>query len=196
MRNGTIQGALAAHLWARSWARVSRGAGAALVIAATAAACGSGAEAPPGTIGTLAPPFAAATLEDDTVELGELRGEAVLVNIWATWCAPCRREMPGLAELHERFRGDGFQVVAVSVDARGGVRSIREFVEEYRIPFTVLHDPEQQVTRAFRTFGVPESILLDRDGRVIERWFGEIDALEESVIASVREALGSGSESG
>lgn len=153
-------------------------------------ACGVEGEAPAGAVGTLAPDFGAVTLEGDSLDLGELQGEAVLVNIWATWCPPCREEMPGLDALHERFIEDGFRIVAVSIDSHRAARDVREFVEAYGLGFTVLLDPHQRVTRAFRSVGVPESILLDREGRVTRRWVGAIDPLSEEVVASVRAALG------
>lgn len=186
----TRRGVPGAGAW--YWAAWRRAAGALIVCAlATAVLGGCGGEdtAPPGAVGTRAPAYAAPTLEGDTLALDALRGEAVLVNVWATWCPPCREEMPGLVELHERFQGEGFRVVAASIDTRRAARDVRAFVDRHGITFPVLLDPEQRVTRAFRTVGVPESILLDREGRVVRRWVGEIDPLSEEIVESVREAL-------
>ena len=189
-----VEGTVAAGRGAGAWARAEwRRAAGALAMGALATlsliGCGGEDPAPVGSAGALAPAYAAPTLEGDTLALEALRGEAVLVNVWATWCPPCREEMPGLVELHERFREDGFRVVAASIDTRRAARDVRAFVEKHGITFPVLLDPEQRVTRAFRTLGVPESILLDREGRVVRRWVGEIDPLSAEIVESVREAL-------
>jgi peroxiredoxin len=166
--------------------------GTTLMIVLFAAGCSEAEGGPPGAVGTRAPEYAAVTLEGDTVSLAQLRGQAVMLNIWATWCPPCRDEMPSLQELHETYADAGLQVVAVSIDRRSAVGEVRDFVEEYELSLTILHDADERVTRTFRTVGVPETILLDREGRVVQRWIGKIDGMDESVQAAVRTALGAG----
>jgi peroxiredoxin len=139
--------------------------------------------------GSPAPDFAAATLAGEPVALSDLRGNAVVLNIWATWCPPCREEMPGLEQLHRTYADEGLRVVGVSIDGRSGAGEIQRFVDETALTFTILHDPDERVTRAFRTVGVPETILIDREGRVVQRWIGKIDPMAESITAPVREAL-------
>ncbi|MEX2581857.1 MAG: TlpA disulfide reductase family protein [Gemmatimonadota bacterium] len=126
-------------------------------------------------VGAPVPDFAAATLEGDTVTLAGLAGEHVLLNIWATWCVPCREEMPDLQEIFETYSDRGLRVVGVSIDqayARGEVES---FVERHDIGFTILHDAESRITRSYRTIGVPETFLISPEGTLIARWFGQID---------------------
>ncbi|CAN5363454.1 hypothetical protein BH24GEM3_BH24GEM3_14980 [soil metagenome] len=142
--------------------------------------------------GDPAPAFAAATLDGDTLSLAALQGEAVLLNIWATWCLPCREEMPGLQRLHEELGEQGLRVVGVSIDSRGASRDVRDFLASHGISFTILHDPEERVTRAFRTTGVPETFLIDRQGRIVRRWIGLFDPTSEDTRSSVREALAAG----
>jgi peroxiredoxin len=142
--------------------------------------------------GDAAPAYAAPAMAGDTVVLADLRGEAVMLNIWATWCAPCREEMPGLQQLHETYADAGLRVIGVSIDASGLAGEIRHFTEQYGISFTILHDPAESVMRAFRARAVPETFLIDREGRVVRRWIGKFDPVAEDSHESVRRALGQG----
>jgi cytochrome c biogenesis protein CcmG, thiol:disulfide interchange protein DsbE len=114
----------------------------------------------------------------------------VMLNIWATWCFPCRREMPSFEALHREYGEDGFRVVAVSIDKHGAEREIRDFLEEYGITFTVLYDPDHEIVRRFNTIGVPETFLIDRNGVVVRHWIGRIDGHSELIRAPIRDALG------
>lgn len=143
-------------------------------------------------VGEPAPAYAAATLAGDTVALRELRGQAVLLNLWATWCPPCREEMPGLQALHEEFAEEGLRVVGVSIDAESADAEVRRFLRENAITFTILHDPRERVSRTFRTTGVPETFLINREGMLVARWIGAFDPLSEDARAKVRAALAEG----
>src|SRR5690606_9627000 len=90
----------------------------------------------PLAIGDVAPDYGAPTLGGDTIRLESLRGSPVLLNVWATWCPPCREEMPALQELHERYADRGLRVVGVSVDSRGAEAAIRQFLDEGGLTFT------------------------------------------------------------
>lgn len=162
----------------------------ATTLAFVLAGCGEAERRAPPTAGNPAPQYAAPTLSGDTLALADLRGQAVLLNIWATWCPPCREEMPALEALHRDMADDGLRVVAVSVDSRSAAGDVQQFLDEFGITFTVLHDPDEQVSRTFRTTGVPETYLIDRDGTIAKRWIGKIDAASEEVRGPVREALG------
>lgn len=138
--------------------------------------------------GDSAPAYGARSIEGDSVVIRDLDG-AVLVNVWATWCIPCRSEMPALEDLHQGWRERGLHVVAVSIDEASMTGDVTRFVEDLGITFTVLRDPQQRVTRAFRTTGVPESFLFGRDGRLVKRWIGQFDPLAGASIDAVRAAL-------
>lgn len=153
-------------------------------------ACGESPRAGVPTAGEPAPAFAAPLLGGDTLALADLRGQTVVLNIWATWCPPCREEMPGLEALHQQYAGDGLQVVGVSIDSRAAATEVRRFLDDNQISFTILHDADERVTRAFRTAGVPETFLIDREGRVVKRWIGKIDPQSEEIQTLVRETLG------
>ncbi|CAN5658035.1 hypothetical protein BH23GEM9_BH23GEM9_23650 [soil metagenome] len=152
-----------------------------------AAAC----TAPPArvAVGELAPAFAAARLDGANVSLRELQGEVVLLNVWATWCFPCRREMPAFEDLHRDLGTAGLHVIAVSIDAASAARDVAEFIAEYDLTFDILHDPAQQVTRAFQTIGVPETYLIGADGRLLRHWIGRIDPRADNIRGPVIEAL-------
>ena len=154
-----------------------------------AMACGKTDDFHPLKVGDAAPAYAAVTVSGDTLSLSEMRGHAVLINTWATWCPPCSAEMPGFQQLFAMFADSGLLVLGVSIDQAGADSKIREFVSHHALRFTIARDPEQRISRSFGAIGVPETLLLDRDGILIERWTGQIDPMSAGVIAKVREAL-------
>lgn len=127
-------------------------------------------------VGAPAPEYVAATLAGDSVSLASLRGNVVLLNLWATWCAPCRHEVPFLQSLHERHGKDGLAVVGVSLDARGARQAVEEFAREYGVTYRILVDPEMRAMDTYRVLGLPASFLIDRSGTL--RWmrFGPLAA--------------------
>jgi len=141
----------------------------------------------PVEVGTRAPDFVATDLEGNPVRLADLAGEVVLLNIWATWCPPCREEMPSMQRLHEKMAPAGLRIIAVSVDAPIG-RSDRagnpggdvaKFAEQMGLSFDIWHDPEGGIQRTYRTTGVPESFVIDRGGTIVKKVIGptEWDAM-------------------
>ncbi|MBI4409843.1 MAG: TlpA family protein disulfide reductase [Gemmatimonadetes bacterium] len=147
--------------------------------------------------GDVAPPFAAPALTGDTVRLEDLRGRVVLLNVWATWCAPCRWEMPALERLSAELAPQGLAVLAVSVDAPlGGVDAlgnpggdVRAFVAELGLTFTVLLDPRAQIQRRYGVTGLPTTFLIGRDGRVVRKVFGPARWDEPPHSADIRALL-------
>jgi cytochrome c biogenesis protein CcmG, thiol:disulfide interchange protein DsbE len=137
-----------------------------------------------------APSYAAMDLAGDTVRLVDLRGEVVVLNLWATWCHPCREEMPALQALHEALADRGLRVVGVSIDGRSSADLIPGFLEEVGVTFPILRDPEERVVRAFTTMGVPETFLIGRDGTLLHRWIGAFDPMAPEHRSRVEAALG------
>jgi len=123
-------------------------------------------------VGKRAPDFAAVNLATgDSVSLKkEYANQVTLVNIWATWCIPCRTEMPAMERLYQVYGPKGFRIAAVSID-EGGIEDVRAFVKEYALTFDVLHDATGEIQREYQTTGVPESFLLDKDGIIVKRVF-------------------------
>ena len=161
----------------------------AAVLLLLGAACGRREDFHPLKVGDPAPAYATVTVGGDTISLGALRGHAVLINTWATWCPPCTAEMPGLQRLFAAFADSGLLVIGVNIDQPGAEAKIRDFVARHALRFTIAADPDQRISRTFGTIGVPETFLLDRNGRLVERWTGQIDPMSADVIAKVREAL-------
>jgi peroxiredoxin len=127
-------------------------------------------------------------LEGQAVRLSAYRGQVVLVNLWATWCPPCREEMPSMEKLHQRLREKGFVLLAVSED-EGGAGVVRPFVEQMRLTFRVLLDPGGDVGRKYGVWGYPESFLVDREGRIVERVIGPRDWGAPAEIARIEALL-------
>ena len=107
--------------------------------------------------------------------LASYRGDVVVLNIWATWCPPCRAEMPSLERLHREFARRGLKIVAVSVDEPGTADAIRDFAKEYGLTFEILHDETKRIQRDFRTTGVPETFVIARDGIIRKKLIGADD---------------------
>lgn len=154
--------------------------GAALIAAFLGAREVFRAERGPVGVGTGAPNFAALTLDTTlatqrTKTLADYRGDVVLLNIWATWCAPCRVEMPSMQKLHDSFVDRGLRVVAVSVDDPGMEDGIRAFAAEYGLTFEILHDPTGAIKARYHTTGLPESAVIGRDGVIRKRVAGAED---------------------
>lgn len=131
-------------------------------------------EISPVSVGSRAPEFRAVNLaSNDTVGLADYRGSVVLLNIWATWCDPCREEMPSIQRLQDIFP-DGFRVAAVSID-EAGPEVVREFQRRFELTFDILHDRARRVERIYQTTGVPETFIIDRQGIIRKRMIGAHD---------------------
>ena len=126
----------------------------------------------PVTVGREAPDFTAVDMSTgDTVSLADYRGEVVLLNLWATWCAPCRQEMPSMERLQAILGPEGLKIVAVSVDF--GTREIEEFVEELGLTFDILYDGTQRLDAIYQTTGLPETFVIDRHGVIVKKTWQE-----------------------
>lgn len=142
-------------------------------------------------IGAPVPAYAAALLAGDSVTLAALRGKVVLLNVWATWCHPCRDEIPELQALHERYAARGLELVGVSVDAESADNAIRAFMRDFRMTYPVWRDPGERVSAQFHIVGVPATFLIDRDGVLRWRKTGPIQPGDATLAAALEEALGS-----
>jgi peroxiredoxin len=133
-----------------------------------------------GRAGFPAPDFALRDLDGRTHHLSDFRGKVVFLNLWATWCPPCRMEMPSMERLHQRLRGKDFVMLAVSED-ESGAAAVQPFVQEMGLTFPVLLDPEGAVPPHYGVTGYPETFLIDRSGRVINHTIGPENWDSESV---------------
>lgn len=136
-------------------------------------------------VGAFAPALEARTLDGAPVALDSLRGAPVLLNVWATWCHPCRDEIPVLEELHRQYAPQGLRVVGVTIDNAGRTADIRSFARQYGMTYPIWHDPDQYVMPAFSVIGVPTTVLIDRAGRLVWRKTGEIKARDPMLAAAI-----------
>ena len=151
-----------------------------VTVAASAGVLRSGVGARPVSAGSQAPDFLVADVHGGEVTLATFAGKVLLLNVWATWCAPCREEMPSMQRLYDLFGRDDFEIAAVSIDApQAGIRSALggggdpvAFADELGLTFPILLDPEGEIQRVYRTYSVPESFLIGRDGYIYKKVAG------------------------
>lgn len=129
----------------------------------------------PLTVGKVAPDFDLPDLEDNYVRLSDFRGKVVFLNFWATWCKPCREEMPSMEVLYRNFKQDGLVVLAVSIDRVTTKQEIPPFVKSLNLTFPVLIDSWGQTDKRYKLMGVPETYIIDQQGILREKVIGPRD---------------------
>jgi peroxiredoxin len=135
-----------------------------------------------------AAPFELPTTGGEPRRLADHAGQVVLLNFWATWCGPCREELPALQTLHEQLRDEGLVILAVSVD-RGDSQPVRRFAERQGVQFDVLHDPEQRAAARYGVVGYPTTVVIDRNGRIVLSELGAFDWSHPDAVAWLRTLL-------
>jgi peroxiredoxin len=120
----------------------------------------------------------------DSVSLEDYRGSVTLVNIWATWCLPCREEMPAMQRLYDSLKSRGFRIAAISID-EGNPEDVVTFAQQLKVNFDILHDRSGKVMDLYQTTGVPESFLLDRRGILVKRVIGAHDWSSSANVGAV-----------
>lgn len=141
-------------------------------------------------VGEAAPAFEAVALEGGKpVSLRELRGRAVLLNVWATWCHPCRKEIPELQKLHASMAARGLTVVGVSIDEPGQAGEIPAFLRRFGATYPVWLDPADRASSTFATVGVPTTLLIGRDGIILWRHVGPVRADDPALLVLLNRAL-------
>jgi peroxiredoxin len=144
-----------------------------------------------GRAGFPAPDFTLSDLSGRRQRLAEYRGKVVFLNLWATWCAPCRMEMPSMEELHRRLTGTDFVMLAVSEDEDGRA-PVQKFVDELGLTFPVLLDQDGVVPPRYGVTGYPETFIIDRDGRVVQHTIGPEDWDSDAVVEYFTRLLAQG----
>ena len=141
------------------------------------AACYSGSRPP--RIGSNAPDF---TVKDSehAVTLSQLKGQVVVLNFWATWCAPCVEEMPSLVQMQQRMKAKGVTVLAVSVDV--DQNSYHRFLGDHAVSLLTVRDPDQKSSGLYGTFKFPETYVIDRNGVMRRKFIGAVDWTEPEIV--------------
>jgi peroxiredoxin len=146
-------------------------------------------EGPPVAAGDRAAEFKLQDLSGDTVSLSSLRGKVVFLNLWATWCGPCREEMPSMETLYNEFKNNrDFVILAVSQD-RLGKDAVKSYVEKNGYHFRVLLDPDNKLSDSYDVSGVPETFIIDRHGRIVAHHMGAFDWSRSDVFESLQQLL-------
>lgn len=129
-----------------------------------------GQEAPPPMQGKIAPDFSLPTLDGGVLNLKDYKGKLVFLNIWASWCAPCRDEMPSMQALADKLRGGNFAMITISIDKKK--EDVEKFVKELGLTFPVALDPEEKVSKEYKITGVPETYIISPEGVVTHHLIG------------------------
>jgi len=143
--------------------------------------------APNPQVGFAAPDFRLDTLDGETITLSELRGQPVLINLWASWCPPCRAEMPALDEVYRQYRDAGFVVLAVNTTYQDSEDGARDFARAFDLSFPILLDRDGAASRRYRLQALPTSYFVGRDGIIRDLVIG--GPMSEALIATKVEAL-------
>ena len=137
--------------------------------------------------GKAAPDFALKSSTGENLRLSEFRGDVVMINFWATWCGPCRQEMPLLDELYARYERVGFNLLGVNIDDDS--RRAMQMIEELGVDFPVLFDARKEVSKLYEVDAMPVTVLVDREGKVRHVHHGYKPGYEEKYLDQIRSLL-------
>lgn len=146
------------------------------------------AQKPRVAVGTAAPAFTLPGLDGRNVNLADYKGKVVFLNIWATWCPPCREEMPSIEKLYQELKGEEFEILAASVDL-SGAEAVAPFMKRYGLTFPALLDTKGEVQHLYGTTGIPETFIINRDGVIEKIVVGPLDWSSPAVVRFFRTLL-------
>lgn len=164
-----------------------------LALTGAAAACDAQSDAERARraeVGGDLPEWRGALLSGDSITIDDL-GTPVVVNLWATWCPPCRDEMPFLQELHERYSGEGLRIVGISSDGPRDLDAVRRFVAETGLEFDIALDPGGATLDLFRVFGLPATYVADANGQIVLLRRGPVSASDAELLTTIEALLAS-----
>jgi peroxiredoxin len=139
----------------------------------------------PAVAGDMAPDFTLEDTKGNKVTLSSLRGKVVMVNFWATWCPPCKEEMPSMERLNKIMAGEDFVMLAVNADDNGR-EVVPDFLKKNPHDFTVLYDDQGVVKQSYGVYKLPESFIIRKDGTVAEKVAGAIDWASPKTVAYIK----------
>ena len=146
--------------------------------------------AAPPRVGDAVPDLTFALLEGDSLALPDLAGRPALINLWATWCPPCRAEIPFLQSLHEEYGPRGLQVVGISEDNAGALGQVEDFLGEAGVTYENMLDPRGEAMDAFRLLGLPATYLVDADGRIALVRAGPVSEADQEFLNTIEALVG------
>lgn len=135
--------------------------------------------------GDLAPDFELSSLNGETVRLSDFVGQPVLVNFWASWCVPCRYEMPELVRIYETYQDEGLIIIAINMTFQDDQNALRDFVDEFELPFPVLLDEDGEITNErYGVLGVPMTFFIKSDGRIDTQYIGAMSGEQLDILVA------------
>lgn len=134
------------------------------------------------------PAYAAKNLDGSDFKLESHRDKVVLLNVWATWCGPCRFEIPELQGLHDKYAARGFEVLGSSVD-EGDPQVVRDFAVEHKMTYPLVHDPEGKIAGLLDASVLPTTVLIDKQGRIVWKKIGAIMPNDAELVKAIEKSL-------
>jgi peroxiredoxin len=134
-----------------------------------------------------APDFTLKSQNGDNIKLSELRGKVILINFWASWCGPCRQEMPELDQLYQHYRSLGFTILGVNVEENSD--AAKSLLKDVRVTFPILFDNTNKVSDLYKVQGMPSTIIVDRDGNKRYRYIGYQHGYEQEYQKQIRNLI-------
>ena len=139
-------------------------------------------------IGSMMPPYQAKTLDGKEFDLASQKGNVVLLNLWATWCGPCRFEIPELEKMHKEYSPRGLRIVGVSLDD-SGADAVKQFVKDQKMTYMIAIDPDGKIANIFQTSIIPTSVLIDKKGRIVWKDYGPVSLNDATLKKALDAAL-------
>ncbi|MFJ7975208.1 TlpA disulfide reductase family protein [Peribacillus sp. JNUCC 23] len=135
-------------------------------------------------IGKPAPNFELTTLSGEQIKLSDYRGKVVILNLWATWCPPCKAEMPEMQSFYEKSRNSDITLLSVNLTAQEkNEKAVADFVANYQLTFPILLDKTDTVGKLYKTISIPTSYIIDREGIIREKVIGPMDEEKMAILA-------------
>jgi thiol-disulfide isomerase/thioredoxin len=139
-------------------------------------------------VGQAMPPYTTALLDGKKFDIAAERGNVVFLNLWATWCGPCRYEIPELESMHQKYASRGLKLVGISLDDTG-VDGVKQFVSQHSMTYPVAYDPEGKIATIFQSSVLPTSVIVDRSGHIVWKKFGAVSMDDPALTAALTKAL-------
>jgi len=138
-------------------------------------------------INSTAPDFTLKDLNGKSISLSSFKGKVVLLNFFATWCPPCRAEMPAFNKLYREKKIRGLEIISVSTDR--SLNDIKDFLQKNKVDFPILFDADRSVSKQYRVFSMPTTFLIDKSGKIVEKFYGEYDWTEPETKGKIEKLL-------